>query len=142
VLALAGAGSASKSGSPAAWISWAKIALGVLLLMVAAREFRARPRGNERPQMAKWMATIDKTTPVATLGLAALLSGANPKNLLLAVGGAAAIAQAVIMRSADPRVGRACGDGPDLERVPRMRRQVCDLRIRVARSEGLEPPTF
>ncbi len=43
--------------------------------------------------MPKWMATIDHTSPVAALGLAALLSGANPKNLLLAVAGAAAIAQ-------------------------------------------------
>jgi hypothetical protein len=43
--------------------------------------------------MPKWMATIDKTTPPAALGLAAVLSGANPKNLLLAVGGAVAIAQ-------------------------------------------------
>jgi hypothetical protein len=42
--------------------------------------------------MPKWMATIDKTTPVTAAGLAAVLSGANPKNLLLAVGGAAAIA--------------------------------------------------
>jgi hypothetical protein len=39
------------------------------------------------------MATIDNNTPVAALGLAAVLSGANPKHLLLAVGGAAAIAQ-------------------------------------------------
>ena len=44
------------------------------------------------PQMPKWMATIDDTKPVAALGLAAVLSGANPKNLLLAVAGAAAIA--------------------------------------------------
>jgi hypothetical protein len=43
--------------------------------------------------MPKWMATIDNTKPVAAVGLAAALSGANPKNLLLAVGGAAAIAQ-------------------------------------------------
>ena len=42
--------------------------------------------------MPKWMATIDKTSPVAAAGLAAVLSGANPKNLLLAVAGAAAIA--------------------------------------------------
>jgi hypothetical protein len=42
--------------------------------------------------MPKWMATIDKTTPPAALGLAAVMSGANPKNLLLAVAGAAAIA--------------------------------------------------
>jgi hypothetical protein len=56
----------------------------VLLLLVALREFRSRPRGDEEPQMPKWMATIDKTTPAAAVGLAALLSGANPKNLLLA----------------------------------------------------------
>jgi threonine/homoserine/homoserine lactone efflux protein len=93
VLTLAGAGSASKSGAPAAWVSWVKIALGVLLLLVGVREFRSRPRGDDQPHMPKWMATIDKTTPAAALGLAAALSGANPKNLLLAVGGAAAIAQ-------------------------------------------------
>jgi len=93
VLSLAGTGGASQSGSPVAWVSWVKIALGVLLLLVAARQFRSRPHGGEEPQMPKWMATIDTTTPPAALGLAALLSGANPKNLLLAAGGAAAIAQ-------------------------------------------------
>jgi Sap, sulfolipid-1-addressing protein len=93
VLAIAGPGGASNSGSPATWVSWIKIVLGVLLLLVAARQFRSRPRAGEPPQMPKWMASIDKTTPVAALGLAAALSGANPKNLLLAVGGAATIAQ-------------------------------------------------
>ena len=92
VLAVAGSAGASKSGSPATWVSWVKIALGVLLLLVAARQFRSRPHGDEQPQMPKWMATIDKTTPPAAFGLAAVLSGANPKNLLLAVAGAAAIA--------------------------------------------------
>ena len=93
VLSLAGSAGASKSGSPAAWVSWVKIVLGVLLLLVAARQFRSRPHGDEEAQMPKWMATIDKTTPPAALGLGTVLSGANPKNLLLAVGGAAAIAQ-------------------------------------------------
>jgi hypothetical protein len=92
VLSLAGPAGASKSGSPAAWVSWIKIVLGVLLLLVAARQFRSRPHGDEQPQMPKWMSTIDKTTPVAAVGLAAVMSSANPKNLLLAVAGAAAIA--------------------------------------------------
>ena len=92
VLSLAGPAGASKSGSPAAWVSWIKIVLGVLLLLVAARQFRSRPHGDEQPHMPKWMTTIDKTTPVAAVGLAAVMSGANPKNLLLAVAGAAAIA--------------------------------------------------
>ena len=73
-------------------MSWVKLVLGVLLLLVAVRQFRARPHGDEEPQMPKWMATIDKTTPAAAAGLAAVLSGANPKNLLLAMAGAAAIA--------------------------------------------------
>jgi threonine/homoserine/homoserine lactone efflux protein len=93
VLAVAGAGSASRSGTPAAWVDWVKIAAGVVLLLVAARVFRSRPHGDEQPQMPKWLATIDKTTPLAALGLGAAMSGANPKNLVLAVGGAAAIAQ-------------------------------------------------
>jgi len=92
VLSLAGPAGASKSGSPAAWVSWIKIVLGVLLLLVAARQFRSRPHGDEQAQMPKWMTTIDKTTPAAAVGLAAVMSGANPKNLLLAVAGAAAIA--------------------------------------------------
>jgi Sap, sulfolipid-1-addressing protein len=90
VLAISGQGGASQSGSPATWV---KIVLGVLLLLVAARQFRSRPHGGEEPEMPKWMTTIGKTSPPAAFGLAAALSGANPKNLLLAVGGAAAIAQ-------------------------------------------------
>jgi hypothetical protein len=93
VLAIAGPGGASKSGSPATWVSWLKIALGILLLLVAARQFRSRPREGTEPHMPKWMATIDNTSPLAALGLAAVLSGVNPKNLLLAVASAATIAQ-------------------------------------------------
>ena len=39
------------------------------------------------------MGAIDSFTPVKSLGAGALLSGANPKNLLIAVAAAAAIAQ-------------------------------------------------
>ena len=92
VLVLAGTVGAARSGEPAAWVGWVKIALGLLLLLVAVRQFRGRPRGDEQPQMPKWMASIDDMKPLTAVGLAAVLSGANPKNLLLAVGGATAIA--------------------------------------------------
>lgn len=49
--------------------------------------------------MPKWMTTIDKTTPGAALGLAAVLAGANPKNLILAAAGAAVIARTGISPS-------------------------------------------
>ena len=43
--------------------------------------------------MPKWMGAIEDFKPPASLGAGAALAAANPKNLLLAVGGAAAIAQ-------------------------------------------------
>ena len=43
--------------------------------------------------MPKWMGAIENFKPAAALGTGALLAGVNPKNLILAVAGAAAIAQ-------------------------------------------------
>ena len=93
VLALAGPSGASEQGQPASWVSWLKLLLGVLVLLVAVRQFRGRPRGDEEAPLPKWMGAIDRFTPGKALGGGAVLAGANPKNLLLAVGGAAAIAQ-------------------------------------------------
>ena len=93
VLSVVGPSGADSSGSPATWVSWIKIALGVLLLLLAGRQFRGRPAGDETAAMPKWMAAVDTIKPPAAFGLAAVLAGVNPKNLLMAVGGAAAIAQ-------------------------------------------------
>jgi len=93
VLALAGPGGASEEGQPAAWVSWLKLLLGLGLLLVAVRQFRGRPRGDEAAPLPKWMGAIDRFGPGQALGSGAALAGANPKNLLLAVAAAAAIAQ-------------------------------------------------
>ena len=93
VLSLAGPAGASKSGSPATWVSWVKIVLGAALLLVAVRQFRGRPKDSDEAALPKWMASIDSMKPLTVLGLAALLGGVNPKNLLLAVSAGASIAQ-------------------------------------------------
>ena len=93
VLAVAGPANASSSGAPATWVSWLKIILGAGLLLIAVRQFRGRPHGEDQAPMPKWMGAIENFKPAAALGTGALLAGANPKNLLLAVAGAAAIAQ-------------------------------------------------
>ncbi len=94
VLLLAGSGGdASASGAPATWVSITKIVLGLLLIRVAAREWRGRPRGDEEPKLPAWMKTIDTFSPPKAAGMGALLAVVNPKNLLLLVGGAATIAQ-------------------------------------------------
>jgi hypothetical protein len=93
VLALAGSGDAGQSGQPATWVSWLKLLLGVLLLVVAVRQFRARPHQGEQIILPKWMGAIDRVKPGQALGGGAALAGVNPMNLLLTVGGAAAIDQ-------------------------------------------------
>jgi hypothetical protein len=92
VLAVAEPAGASEDDGPATWVSWMKIALGALLLLIALRQWRGRPQGAEDPPAPKWMGAIEAFTPVKAAGAGALLSGLNPKNLLLAVAAAAAIA--------------------------------------------------
>ncbi len=88
------AGAASEEGPLPGWVGWAKIALGSLLLLLAARQWRGRPQAGDEPAMPRWMEAVDAFTPVRAAGLAALLGGVNPKNLLLSVSGGAAIASA------------------------------------------------
>jgi threonine/homoserine/homoserine lactone efflux protein len=83
---------ASEDDGPATWVSWLKILLGVLLLLVAVREWRGRPRGAEEPAAPKWMSAIAAFSPVKAAGAGVFLSALNPKNLLLAIAAAAAIA--------------------------------------------------
>jgi hypothetical protein len=93
VIVLAVAGPVSSSGEFAMWVSWLEIVLGTLVLVVAIRQFRGRPRGDNQVLMPRWMGAIDKLTPGAALAAGALLAAANPKNLLLSVVGAATIAR-------------------------------------------------
>jgi threonine/homoserine/homoserine lactone efflux protein len=93
VLLVSSGADASESGQPADWVNVLKIVLGLLLLLVAVRQWRGRPHASEEATMPKWMQTIDQFRPPRAAGLAILLSAVNPKNLLLVVGAAAAIAQ-------------------------------------------------
>jgi threonine/homoserine/homoserine lactone efflux protein len=93
VLLVAGGAGASNSGAPANWVSVVKLVLGVLLAIVAVRQWHARPHGGAEPELPRWMKTIDTFTSSKAAGMAVLLSAVNPKNLLLVVGAAAAIAQ-------------------------------------------------
>jgi threonine/homoserine/homoserine lactone efflux protein len=94
VLLLAASGAqASSSGSPEEWVSIVKLVLGVLLLALAARQWRGRPQGDEDPELPAWMKTIDSFEAPKAAAVGVLLSAVNPKNLILIVGAAAAIAQ-------------------------------------------------
>ena len=94
VLLLAGPADPSDDGQPAAWTGWLQVLLGVLLLLLAARQWRARPAEGAEPEMPKWMAGLDRLRPGQALGLGALLSAVNPKNGGLTIAAAASIAGA------------------------------------------------
>lgn len=71
-----------------------KILLGVALLVLALRQWRSRPHGDTEPALPKWMSAIDTMTPVRALVLGFLLSGLNPKNLLMGIGAGVTIGSA------------------------------------------------
>jgi threonine/homoserine/homoserine lactone efflux protein len=93
VLLVSSGADASDEGEPADWVNVLKLVLGLLLLLVALKQWRGRPREGQEAEMPKWMRTIDAFKPGKAAGFGVLLSALNPKNLLLAVGAAAAIAQ-------------------------------------------------
>ena len=79
-------------GAPATWTYWLKLVLGGLLVLLAIREWRARPAPGADVAMPGWMSALDSFTGPRAGGLAILLGGLNPKNLIFIVGAAAALA--------------------------------------------------
>jgi hypothetical protein len=90
---LAEQGNASTSTSASESIAWGKIVFGVLLLLIAVRNWRNRPAPGTESEMPKWMGGIDALAPAKALGLALLLAGVNPKNFMLSVAAGAGLAQ-------------------------------------------------
>jgi threonine/homoserine/homoserine lactone efflux protein len=95
VLLLSGAADADADddSGPATWVSWLMIVLGVLLVLLAVKQWRGRPKAGDDASLPKWMRSIENLTPAKTIAMGALLSGMNPKHLLLTVAASAAIAE-------------------------------------------------
>ncbi|MFB7025752.1 MULTISPECIES: GAP family protein [unclassified Streptomyces] len=93
VVVLTGSGAdAAGDGGPATWTLWLKLALGALFLLLGAKEWKDRPGEGHEAATPGWMKAIDTFTPGKAAGLAVALVIANPKNLVLAIGGAVSIA--------------------------------------------------
>jgi threonine/homoserine/homoserine lactone efflux protein len=95
VVLLVGSGTSDDADAgPATWASVVKLVLGLLLLLLAVKQWSGRPRDGATPPTPGWMSAIDSFTAVKAFGLAVGLGAVNPKNLLLVVAGATTIAQA------------------------------------------------
>ena len=93
VLIVANTAGIATSSGPSRTVSIIKLVLGLLLLFAAWRQFTKRPKPGEDTPMPKWMKALDSFTPTRSLAIGALLSGVNPKNLVLNATAAAGIAQ-------------------------------------------------
>lgn len=86
-------GNVATSSTASDSVSWGKIVLGVVFLVLARRNWRNRPTPGTEPPMPKWTARVDSLTPLEAAGLGVVLVAANPKNLILTMGSAAGLAQ-------------------------------------------------
>ena len=109
VLNIADAANVSSSSGPSTAAYAIKLTLGVLLLLLAVRQWRSRPGPSEQTPAPKWMAALDSFTPLKSLGLGAAMSGVNPKNLALSVAAAMLIAQTGLPGGPGTRQSRSYG---------------------------------
>jgi threonine/homoserine/homoserine lactone efflux protein len=92
VLVFAGAVDASDAGEPAPWVNVVLLGLGLVLLALAVRQWRGRPRAGEETPAPGWMRTVDEFTIAKAAGAGFALTALNPKNVLLTVAAGAEIA--------------------------------------------------
>lgn len=94
VLSIAATQNLAPKSEPSIAASIVRILLGVLLLFLATKQWKNRPKPGEQPIMPKWMRAIDSFGPGKALGLAFFFSAVSPKNLSLSLTAALDIAQA------------------------------------------------
>nr|WBO78747.1 GAP family protein [Streptomyces sp. SBE_14.2] len=93
VAVLFGGADAPESTSSAI-ADWGRVLAGGALVVLGVRKWWKRPRAGEQAEPPRWMASLDNATAGRALLLGALLSGANPKNLVLTASATASIVEA------------------------------------------------
>jgi threonine/homoserine/homoserine lactone efflux protein len=93
VLLVAKGAGADDDGGASSGVSWLKIVLGLVLIALAVRRWRGRPRGDQVGELPTWMQAMDHFTAVRAAAMGVALSAVNPKNLIMTIGAAVAIVQ-------------------------------------------------
>ena len=101
MLLLVGQVGNDSGGEPSTLSSLLKLAFGIALLLVAARQWRMRPTGDVPAAMPKWMGAIDSISLGKALGLGFVLSAVNPKNLVMCLAAGTTIGAAHLSGGGD-----------------------------------------
>ena len=100
-LLLVGEAADTSAGEPSTVSSVLKLVFGLLLVVLAVRQWRERPKPGETAVMPKWMSGIDSFSFGKALGLGFVLSAVNPKNLVLCLGAGTTIGAAHLSGGGD-----------------------------------------
>jgi threonine/homoserine/homoserine lactone efflux protein len=92
MLLIAHPAGASSNGAPATWVSVLELVLGILVILVALRQWRSRPHGDAEPPTPKWMGAIESFNVGKAFGAGLFLGALNPKNIPLTIAAGASIA--------------------------------------------------
>jgi threonine/homoserine/homoserine lactone efflux protein len=88
-------GGADDPGSGSSTVAdWLQVLAGAGLIVLGVRKWRTRPRGGAEVAVPGWMASLDDVSGGRALMLGALLSGANPKNVVLTAAAATTMVEA------------------------------------------------
>ncbi|MGW1963845.1 GAP family protein [Streptomyces sp. NPDC001935] len=94
LVALLFGGADDPDSTSSAIADWGRVVAGGALVVLGVRTWWRRPRGGEQADEPRWMASLEDATAGRALLLGALLSGANPKNLVLTASATTAIVEA------------------------------------------------
>jgi threonine/homoserine/homoserine lactone efflux protein len=93
MLVLGDVADASDDGEPSGWLSGLLLALGLLAVVYAVKQWLGRPRSGEETPVPGWMRKVDELTIARAAGAGFVLTALNPKNVLLTVAAAAEVAE-------------------------------------------------
>ena len=81
-------------------VGWIKLIFGIVLLVLAVRKFRGRPRPGEVASLPGWMDGIASFTPLRALRTGLVVGALNPKNIAIGLTSALTIATAELSTQA------------------------------------------
>ena len=88
-------GSADDPDSTSSAIAdWLRVALGAALIVAGMRTWSKRPRAGDETTTPGWMASLDQASGPRAFTLCVVLSGANPKVIILALAASSAMVEA------------------------------------------------
>ena len=103
VVAIVFSGADDPDSTSSAIADWGRVLVGATLIVLGVRKWQARPRPGDAMAVPTWMASLDAATPGRAFVLGALLSGANPKNFVLAAAAAVSAVEAGVHETSSSR---------------------------------------